>query len=92
MEQGVLCWTLCSRDGKAQSLVSSWLFFVNGFPILLDVKIYFYWERREKGEEKEEREREEVGREGGREKERVEGRGTEREGRRVGGDPVSRGL
>ena len=36
-------------------LVSFWLVFVNSFPILLDVKIYFYWERREKGEEKEER-------------------------------------
>lgn len=79
MEQGFLSWTLCTRGGKAQSLVSSWLFFVNGFPILLHVKIYFYWERREKGEEKEEREREEVGREGGREKERVE-RGREGSG------------
>lgn len=38
------------------------------FPILLDVKIYFYWERRER-EEKEERG------EGGREEERREVKG-----------------
>lgn len=49
-------------------LVSFWLVFVNSFPILLDVKIYFYWERREKGEEKEERGGKQGGKKEGRRK------------------------